>query len=292
MNTLLGTWLSIGSPVIAELAADIGFDWLLFDLEHGCGNDAALLPQLQATRGSSVRKIVRVGAPHPDLILRVLDWGADGIMVPHVNTVEEAEHVVKAAHYAPRGHRGFSRTVRAYGYGLRPPDADKLPEPFILAQIETLEGVSNARAIAAVEGVSALFVGPADLNFDIKTRTPVHNAPSSGCKESENSVQCAMPAASLDSPAKNTPGTPEIRLDQTGSNQRILRSYEECLSEVVAAATEAGKPCGILVRNAADLPQYQALGFTWIAIDSDLALLREGFLKLRNQVPAAKESLH
>ena len=239
MNVLLGTWLSIGSPIIAELAAETGFDWLLFDLEHGCGCEAGLLPQLQATSGSAVRKIVRVGAPHPDLILRVLDWGADGLMVPHVNTADEAEHVVQAAHYAPSGRRGFSRTVRAYGYGLRPPNTEALPAPFILAQIETLEGVANARAIAAVDGISALFVGPADLNFDIKTR---------------------------------------------GSQQ----GYQDCLREVVAAAAEAGKPCGILVRNAADLPQYQALGFTWIAMDSDLALLREGFLRLRASVPGAE----
>ncbi len=239
MNTHLGTWLSIGSPIIAELAGEAGFDWLLFDLEHGCGSEAALLPQLQATRGSSVQKIVRVGAPHPDLILRVLDWGADGLMVPQVNTANEAEQVVQAAHYAPRGRRGFSRTVRAYGYGLRPPNADALPTPFILAQIETLEGVANARAIAAVDGISALFVGPADLNFDIKTR---------------------------------------------GSE----RSYQNCLREVVSAAADAGKPCGILVRQAADLPQYQELGFTWIAIDSDLALLREGFLRVRASVPATE----
>ncbi|MDB6072984.1 MAG: hypothetical protein JWO89_624 [Verrucomicrobiaceae bacterium] len=140
--------------------------------------------------------------------------------------------------------------------------------------------------------LSALFGGTADLNFDIKTRTPIYNSASGGCIPAGHGVSSAMPTASLDSTAKNAPGTPEIRLNPTGSNQKFARSYEECLSEVVAAANEAGKPCGILVRNAADLPQYQALGFTWIAIDSDLALLREGFLKLRNQVPAAKESLH
>ena len=235
--TQLGTWLSLASPVIAELAAESGFDWLLFDLEHGCGTEAALLPQLQSTRGTPVRRIVRVGAPHPDLILHVLDWGADGLMVPHVNNAADAEHVVQAAHYPPRGHRGFARNVRACGYGLRPLSVDgPLPEPFILAQIETIEAVGNARAIAAVHGISALFVGPADLSLDLKAR-------------------------------------------------RSERTYDDCLREVVSAATDAGKPCGILLRQAADLPQYQALGFTWIAIDSDLGLVREGFRKLRDSVP-------
>jgi len=71
---LCGTWLSVGSPVIAELAAESGFDWLLFDLEHGCGSDAGLFGTLQAIKGTATAGIVRVGAPYPDLIMRALDW--------------------------------------------------------------------------------------------------------------------------------------------------------------------------------------------------------------------------
>src|SRR3569832_660541 len=92
MTLQLGTWMSIGSPIIAELAAQCGFDWLLFDLEHGCGTEAAIMPMLQAIRGTSTTAIVRVGAPHSDLIARVLDWGAHGIMVPHVNTTKDTTH--------------------------------------------------------------------------------------------------------------------------------------------------------------------------------------------------------
>jgi 2-dehydro-3-deoxyglucarate aldolase/4-hydroxy-2-oxoheptanedioate aldolase len=166
----IGTWLSIGSPVIAELAAGCGFDWLLFDMEHGCATDEALLGSLQALNGSSSSLIVRVGAPHADLLMRVLDWGADGVMVPHVDTAEEAEACARAIHYPPRGRRGFSRSVRVYGYGLRPPpDATKI-RPVFIAQIETLKGVANAAEIAAVDGVDMLFVGPADLSFDIQAR--------------------------------------------------------------------------------------------------------------------------
>ena len=86
----IGTWLSVGSPVIAEVAALCGFDWVLLDLEHGSAPEAAIPDQLRALRGSQTKGIVRVGAPHPDLIARVLDWGADGVMVPHVNSVAEA----------------------------------------------------------------------------------------------------------------------------------------------------------------------------------------------------------
>ncbi|TDU66631.1 2-dehydro-3-deoxyglucarate aldolase/4-hydroxy-2-oxoheptanedioate aldolase [Prosthecobacter fusiformis] len=235
--TRTGTWLSIGSPVIAELAAACGFDWVLLDLEHGCESEAALPNQLRALRGTKTRGIVRVGAPYPDLISRVLDWGAFGIMVPHVNSAAEAEAIVQAAHYSPRGHRGFSRTVRTYDYGLNPP-GENTPVPVILAQIETVQGVAAAEEIAAVDGIDALFVGPADLGHDIKAR-------------------------------------------------KSTLVYEDCLRTVIEAARQQGKESGILVRQPQDFEKMRALGFSWLAIDSDLSLLREGFLK---NVKAAKPS--
>ncbi len=227
----LGTWLSIGSPVIAELAAQSGFDWLLFDLEHGCSSEAALFAQLQAIRGTPAAAIVRVGAPHPDIILRVLDWGAEGIMVPHVSSAAEAEACVQAAHYPPRGRRGFSRSARTYGYGLRPPAAvESLAPPLVIAQIETLEGVELAREIARVDGIDVLFVGPADLTFDLSAR-----------------------------------------------RDKATRDYPACLEEVATAAATAGKQCGILIRNTAEVGKFQELGFTHLAIDSDLAILRAAY---------------
>lgn len=102
----IGTWLQTGSSVIAELADASGFDWLLLDLEHGCGTDATVLPQLQTIRRAA--PIVRVAAPHPDLIARALDWGAAGIMVPMVSTAERAEACLRAMHYPPRGDRGLA----------------------------------------------------------------------------------------------------------------------------------------------------------------------------------------
>ncbi len=236
MKTHIGTFLSIGSPAVAELAAECGFDWVLIDLEHGCESEAALPNQLRALRGSQTQAIVRVSAPHPDLISRVLDWGADGIMVPHVNTVAEAKHCVDAAYYPPKGHRGVSRTVRAYGYGMRFPTGE-MPKPIILAQIETADAVTNADQIAAVEGIDALFIGPADLSFDLK--------------------------------ARNSP-----------------RGYDDCLSVIAKAARDHGKGCGILVRHADDQAKLLSMGFTWLAMDSDLSLVREGF---RRNLAAARK---
>lgn len=170
-QTSIGTWLSLGSPVIAELAAECAFDWLLFDLEHGSLTESALLANLQAIKGSKSTPIVRVGAPHPDLILRALDWGAEGIMVPHVESAEEAEACVQAMHYPPRGRRGLSQSARVYGYGVRPADDyQQIVKPVLMVQIETVEGVRQADRIAAVADVDVLFVGPRDLAFDLKAR--------------------------------------------------------------------------------------------------------------------------
>jgi len=227
MKPHIGTFLSLGSPAVAELAAECGFDWVLIDLEHGCESEAALPNQLRALSDGTLA-IVRVSAPHADLIGRVLDWGAHGIMVPHVNTVAEAEHCVRCAHYPPRGHRGVSRTVRAYGYGMRLPGDQPPARPIILAQIETVEGVANAEAIAAVEGIDALFIGPADLSFDLRAR-------------------------------------------------QSPKSFDECVTGIVHAAHSHGKGSGILVRHSDDKEKLKSLGFTWLAMDSDLSLVREGF---------------
>jgi 2-dehydro-3-deoxyglucarate aldolase/4-hydroxy-2-oxoheptanedioate aldolase len=224
----LGTWLSVGSPVIAELAAVCGLDWVLLDLEHGCGSDADVPDQLRALRGSPTRGIVRVPGDRPDLIARVLDQGADGVMVPHVDRAEQAERLVRAASYPPRGQRGVSRTVRAHDYGLRPRDGR--PAPMLIAQIETLDAVDEAAAIAAVDGIDVLFVGPADLQHDLAVRQPAAGA-----------------------------------------------GFEDCLDRVVAAARQAGKAAGILVREPGDLPRRAEQGFSFVAVESDVAILRNAF---------------
>jgi len=227
----LGTWLSIGSPVIAELAAVCGLDWVLLDLEHGCGSEADVPEQLRAVRGGPTRAIVRVPADRPDLVARVLDHGAHGVMVPHVDRVVQAEQFVRAASYPPRGQRGVSRTVRAHDYGLRPLDGG--PAPLLIAQIETLDAVHEAAGIARVDGIDVLFVGPADLQHDLALRSPAAGA-----------------------------------------------GFEDCLDRVVAAARAAGKAAGILVRESGDLPRRVEQGFTFVAVQSDIAILRDAFRSL------------
>lgn len=235
----LGTWISTGSPAVTELAAGCGFEWLLLDLEHGCGSEDALSVQLLAMKGTNTAAIVRVGAPHPDVILRALDRGADGLMIPRISSAAEADACVRAAWYPPRGHRGVSRTVRAYGYGVRAPASMALvAPPLIMAQIETVDGVDRAAEIAAVDGIDVLFVGPADLKFAIEA---------SG-------------------------GDPETE-------------FEPRVAAVAAAAASAGKRIGILVRDAAEIKRRLDQGFTMIAVDSDLAILRRGYGELIARQP-------
>lgn len=164
----VGAWLNIGSPVIAELAASFPFHWILFDLEHGCGTEATLLSNLQAAKGNKTALIVRPGQYDPALISRILDWGASGIMMPHVNSATQAEQCLQAMRYPPHGKRGFSSSARMYNFGVdQSPFGQFYEQPLFFAQIETEEGVNNAADIAKVEGVDVLFIGPADLKWDL-----------------------------------------------------------------------------------------------------------------------------
>lgn len=163
-----GIWIASGSAVAAELASETGFDWLLLDLEHGCLSESGIPGSLMAVKGSGCKPVVRVGKVDPVLIARVLDWGAAGIMLPRVSSPAAAEECLRAMNYPPQGERGYTSSARAYGYGLRPPaEPGKVTHPFFMAQIEDVEGVRNARAIAEVPGVDVLFVGPSDLKLNL-----------------------------------------------------------------------------------------------------------------------------
>lgn len=161
-----GTWMSLGSSVISEMAGYFDFEWILYDLEHGYITEQALISNFQAIRNENTAIIVRVGSVDPVLISRVLDWGAAGIMLPHVNSAEEAKSCIQAMYYPPLGNRGYSSTSRSFEYGLNKntPEANAF-HPIFMAQIETLEAVGAAKSIAAVPGVDVLFVGPADLKL-------------------------------------------------------------------------------------------------------------------------------
>ena len=165
----LGTFLSLGSSTVAEVCGKYPFDWIMIDGEHGAGaSEDGIFRTLQAIGTTHAKKIVRLGEPDHAQIQHVLDWGADGLMIPHVDSPDIAAKALDSMLYPPKGHRGYSRSVRTFGYGTDIPETP--PKPLFFAQIETFEAVERIGDIASVDGVDVLFVGPADLGFDLKAR--------------------------------------------------------------------------------------------------------------------------
>ena len=169
---LAGGWLNLGSPITTELAGNLGFDWLLLDHEHGPGGEDTMLAQLQAASATPAVPIVRIAANEPARYKRALDMGAQGVMTPYVNTAAEAQAMVAAMRYPPRGFRGVAKFQRGASFGGDFEDYFLHAHERIvaLAQIETPEAVANADAIAAVDGIDVLFVGPADLTYNLGIR--------------------------------------------------------------------------------------------------------------------------
>jgi 4-hydroxy-2-oxoheptanedioate aldolase len=164
-ETLLGLFLDLGSPAAAELCAAVGYDWLLVDLEHGAATEADLPGLLRAVELGGPTALVRPQSGERLRIGRPLDAGARGIMVPRLDSAEQAREAVTFLRYPPDGVRGVAIRVRGAGLGtFAHHELRTLNERILgLVQIESLGGLREADAIAALDGVDVLFVGPADL---------------------------------------------------------------------------------------------------------------------------------
>lgn len=160
-----GLWCSLASNVAAEIVAGSGFDWLLIDGEHAPNDLRSVLAQLQAMAPYPLEPVVRLPSADPFVLQQYLDIGARSIMIPDVRNAEAAQAIVAATRYPPRGIRSVAGSIRASRYGRVPgyrENADR--DICMILQIESPEGAANAEAIAAVDGVDALFIGPADLS--------------------------------------------------------------------------------------------------------------------------------
>jgi 4-hydroxy-2-oxoheptanedioate aldolase len=227
-----GAWLSLGSAVAAEIAGQAGFDWLLLDMEHGCGDYGDLMRQIQALGSSTSRAIVRVPIAEASVFKRVLDMGPAGLMIPNVTSPEMARHVVDIARIWPKGSRGLAQTTRASGYGASYEDyrASVNDGLLLVGQIESQEAIEKIDDIASVDGIDVLFVGPLDLSTDLGTDNE----------------------------------SPE---------------FLEAITRVADAARNHGKAAGVLVRNNRQANDYQARGYTFIAMGSDRGLIISGMKK-------------
>ncbi|HDR15020.1 MAG TPA: 2,4-dihydroxyhept-2-ene-1,7-dioic acid aldolase [Desulfobacteraceae bacterium] len=167
---MAGAWCNLGSPITVEMAARADFDWILIDQEHGPGDNMTLLHQIQAAEAGSAPIIVRIAWNEMPRFKRVLDLGAAGVMVPYVQTPQEAADVVSFMRYPPEGVRGVASTPRAAGFGHDFSEYFDAANRSLLTvvQIETARAVKNLEAIASVPGVDVLFVGPLDLSISLQ----------------------------------------------------------------------------------------------------------------------------
>ena len=166
-DPVVGNWLSIGHPSVAELTAKLGFDFAMIDLEHtttSLETVQGMVHAIEAVDGPT-EPLVRIPDDDPVSVKRVLDTGVAGVMVPMIDSVAEAESLVDSATYPPEGTRGIAGS-RAAGYGIEFEEyvANANDETTIVAQIETEAGLESVEEIAAVDGIDAIFAGPADLS--------------------------------------------------------------------------------------------------------------------------------
>lgn len=166
---VIGCWINLFDNLASEIIAKAGYDFVMIDMEHGPGDITESISVMQAL-GHSCPALARVPGNDPVWIKRILDAGVDGVMVPAVNSQEEAIAAAAACHYAPRGNRGMAAVVvRAADYGANWREYIQRieEEVLVICQIETAEAVENAAEIATVEDVDLLFIGPFDLSASL-----------------------------------------------------------------------------------------------------------------------------
>jgi 4-hydroxy-2-oxoheptanedioate aldolase len=164
----LGLWSTLSSNYSVEVIAGAGYDWLLLDMEHSPNDLESLLAQLQAAAPYPTHPVVRVPWNDMVAIKRVLDIGAQSILIPYVSSAAEARAAVSYTRYPPGGVRGVAGSTRASRFG-RVKDYHKRAheEICVLVQVENQQGLDDIEAIAAVEGVDGVFIGPADLHASL-----------------------------------------------------------------------------------------------------------------------------
>ena len=233
----IGLWSGLGSATAAEILGGSGFDWIVIDTEHAPNELSGVIEQLRAMAAGTAAPVVRPVWNDRVLMKRYLDAGAQTLLIPFVQTADEAAHAVGSMRYPPRGQRGVGLSHRANRYGRVERYFDHAEsELCLLVQIETRAALGALEAIAQTDGVDGVFIGPSDL------------------------------AADFGHLGNN--GHPEVQ-------DAIADALDRCRS--------AGKPAGILTAVAADAQRYIEMGFTFVAVGSDVGLLRTASESLRKR---------
>jgi 4-hydroxy-2-oxoheptanedioate aldolase len=239
-RTQIGLWTSLGTGLAAEVLGGAGFDWLLIDTEHSPTEVPMVLDQLRTLEAFPVTPIVRPAWNDLVLIKRILDLGVQTLLVPYVQDAQEARRAVAATRYPPEGVRGIAATIRANRYGrIKDYHAQANRQMCVLVQLETRRALAELEAIAAVDGVDGLFIGPSDLAGD---------------------------------------------LGYLGNNRHP--DAVAVFADACARAKKAGKPIGILAPVEEDARRYLEMGFSYVAVGSDVGVLRGAVEALRARFTA------
>ena len=223
----IGLWSQLVTPIATEVVIGAGFDFLVVDAHHFFQEFLGSHTQLQIIDGSPASAVVRVPWNDMVLIKRYLDIGAQSLLIPFVESAEEATKAVSYTRYPPNGVRGVATCHRANRFGRIADYLAKASEEIcVLVQVETAKALENLETIATVDGIDGVFIGPSDL------------------------------AASMGH--LGNPSHPDL---------------QAAFSEVPARLAASGKPAGILTPSEEQARRYIELGFNWVAVGSDLALL-------------------
>ena len=165
----IGFWLTADSLTVTEYAANVGFDWLLLDMEHTTLDFGRVEQHILAAKGGCAELVVRVPCIDSAIVKRLLDCGARSLMFPFVQSADEARLAAVSTLYPPRGIRGYSGSHRRNGYGDSAKDylATYADEQCVIVQVESPTGVAAIPEISKIEGVDSIFVGPNDLSFNM-----------------------------------------------------------------------------------------------------------------------------
>ncbi len=195
----VGLWSSLCSPIVAEILAGAGFDWIVIDGEHGPNDIQSLLAQLQAMRGGTAEPVFRVPWNDAVIIKRALDVGARSLLIPFVQSAAEARAAVAATRYPPLGIRGVSIAPRANDYGrIREYHHNAHLDTCVLVQLESRAALKEIEAIAAVEGVDGLFIGPSDLAADFgQLGNPRHPEVQAAIKDAGERIRATGKSAGI-----------------------------------------------------------------------------------------------
>jgi 4-hydroxy-2-oxoheptanedioate aldolase len=235
-ETLFGAWCTLPGPGPAELLAAGGVDYVVIDLQHGLASEGDLPAAFPAIEARAAAPLVRVVANDPVAIGRALDLGAHGVVIPNVDSAEDAVRAAGAALYAPRGTRGYGPFRAAMTLG-----ADALEQVAVIAQIESRAAVEQVESIAGVAGVSALYVGPWDLSVSLGLPVPP-SFDDPVLVEAIARVRAAADAARLPAGVHTVRGPDAARFAASG--WRLVNVVDDAvlLRDGVAAGLERARP--------------------------------------------------